>query len=91
MSENIGFLGGINLRTLCYLKEFKKNGINKLRDQLEQLDPIHFNKIDNKNPQRIIRAIEVCKITNKPYSSLLTKSQKIRPFKTIKIFIGYYF
>ena len=27
MSKNIGFLGGINQRTLCYLKEFKKNAI----------------------------------------------------------------
>lgn len=67
--------------------ELKNNGINKLREELKQLDPIHFEKIDNKNPQRIIRAIEVCRITNKPYSSLISKTLKTRTFKTVKILL----
>jgi len=68
-------------------EEFLKFGIKKLQNQLKILDPVHYQEIDHKNPQRLIRAIEVSKITNKPYSELLTKKPKPRPFKSIKILL----
>ncbi len=68
-------------------KELIEFGIEKLQEQLKILDPVHFKAIDHKNPQRIIRAIEVSKITNKPYSELLTKKSKPRQFKSIKILL----
>ncbi len=68
-------------------EQLLKYGIEKLQNQLEILDPVHFKIIDQKNPQRLIRAIEVSLITNKPYSELLTKKPKPRSFKSIKILL----
>lgn len=41
---------------------------NLLRE-LETRDPITFNKIDRKNPRRVIRAVEVIRLTGKPFSA----------------------
>jgi len=55
----------------------------KLEDLLEELkskDPIYFDQVDRKNPVRIIRAIEVIRLTGLPYSDLRKASPKERPF-----------
>lgn len=67
--------------------KLKSSGIKKLQDQLQKLDPIHFKNIDINNPQRVIRAIEVCIITNAQYSSLLKKTKIKRPFNIVKILL----
>ncbi len=38
--------------------------------ELEQRDPVTFSKIDQKNPRRVIRAVEVIRLTGKPFSAL---------------------
>jgi tRNA dimethylallyltransferase len=43
--------------------------------------------MDLSNSQRLIRALEVCIITSKPYSSLLTSTKKIRSFKILKFYL----
>ena len=58
-----------------------------IQEKLNQLDPTHYQSVDIKNPQRIIRAIEVCLTTDKPYSSFLNRSSKKRPFKIVKILL----
>lgn len=65
--------------------QLKQEGIESLRAQLKLLDPTHYNQIDLKNSQRVLKAVEVCLQTGKPYSSFLTNPQKQRPFKVIKI------
>lgn len=45
-------------------------GIAPLQTMLKELDPTYYDIIDLNNPQRLIRAIEVCKLSGKPYSSL---------------------
>ena len=67
--------------------ELKDNGIKYLQENLKILDPKHYNNIDLSNSQRLIRALEVCRITSKPYSSLLTSKQKIRSFKIVKFLL----
>lgn len=37
--------------------------------ELEQRDPVTFEKIDRQNPRRIIRALEVIRLTGKPFST----------------------
>jgi tRNA dimethylallyltransferase len=37
--------------------------------ELEARDPVTFNKIDRKNPRRVIRAVEVIRLTGKPFSA----------------------
>jgi len=64
---------------------YKNHGISWLQSQLETLDPIHFEKVDRWNPQRMMRALEVCISSEKPYSSFLTKKKKQAPFNFNKI------
>ena len=63
----------------------KTEGIKVLQSQLKVLDTISFNTIAIDNPQRLIRALEICIGTGKPYSSFLSKNRVTRPFKTISI------
>jgi tRNA dimethylallyltransferase len=49
------------------------------------LDAEIYNQIDIKNPQRVMRALEVCLTSGKPYSSLKQNYSKNRDFEIIKI------
>jgi tRNA dimethylallyltransferase len=66
-------------------KEFDEKGIDRLREKLKDLDPEYFEKVDQGNPQRMIRAIEVCIHTGKPYSSFLQKNIPKRNFICLPI------
>jgi len=66
-------------------KTHKENGIKPLLEQLEKLDPAYYREVDRSNPQRIIRALEVCIATGKSFSALRTHSKKGRNFIPIKI------
>lgn len=63
----------------------KKEGLEALQLQLKNLDIVAYNTIAIDNPHRVIRALEICIGTNKPYSSFLNKEKNKRPFKTITI------
>ena len=65
--------------------EFSENGILPLQEELKEKDPIHFSEMDIKNPQRLIRALEVCRKTGKTYSSFRKNKAKKRDFNIIKI------
>ena len=60
-------------------------GIERIRTQLQALDPEYFSKVDQFNPQRMIRGLEVILSTGKKLSSFLTSNKKKRPFDIIKI------
>lgn len=64
---------------------FKKNGLEPLQQQLKNLDPESFKTIAIDNPQRVIRALEICIGTGQPYSSFLNKPKAQREFKTLTI------
>lgn len=63
----------------------KLDGLKPLQEELKQLDEITYHSIALDNPQRVIRALEICLGTGKPYSSYLTNPEKNRNFKTITI------
>lgn len=65
--------------------ELNSKGIEYLQNKLEDIDPVIWKTINQKNPQRIIRALEVYNITGKPYSEFRKGKPKEREFKTIKI------
>ncbi len=65
--------------------QYKREGIESLRIMLKKLDPEYYKNVDLKNTKRILKALEVSLATGKPYSSFLTKTEKARPFETIKI------
>ncbi|KAB2814889.1 tRNA (adenosine(37)-N6)-dimethylallyltransferase MiaA [Phaeocystidibacter luteus] len=60
-------------------------GVEPLAQRLQELDPIHAVKVDLQNPQRVIRALEICIQTGKPYSEFRTGLKAERPFKIIKV------
>lgn len=64
---------------------YKTNGLNYIQNLLKQYDKKHYNVIDLSNPQRILRALEVCIYTKKPFSSFLIKKQQKNNFHLIKI------
>ncbi len=66
-------------------EELNTKGVEYLQKQLKQLDPEYFSKVDIHNPHRLIRALEICIGTNKPYSSFLKKDKKSRSFYSITV------
>jgi len=65
--------------------DLKERGLRFLQNKLRQLDPAYFNKVDIQNPQRVIRALEVCIGSGKPYSSFIDKPKAIRDFKVLTV------
>ena len=45
-------------------------------------------QVDLQNPQRLIRALEVCTHTGKPFSTFRNKEKKIRNFESIQLLIN---
>ena len=66
-------------------KELEEFGAKPLREELKQKDPEHYARMNTKNPQRLVRAIEVCRVSGKTYSSFRKNTVKKRDFKIIKI------
>ena len=66
-------------------ERLESEGLESLQNQLKELDPLHFERMDTQNPQRVIRALEVCLSTGKPFSSFHEKQKNQRPFKIQKI------
>ncbi len=67
--------------------EFETQGLSPLLDELMTKDPLFYAKVDLKNPVRIIRALEVIRIANKPFSSFHAFQSKKRPFEFQKFVI----
>ena len=63
----------------------KREGLEALAEQLRELDPAFYEVVDRKNPARVLRALEVCIATGKPYSALRTGVKRERPFNIVKI------
>jgi tRNA dimethylallyltransferase len=68
-----------------FITRYKDEGIEGLRATLKLLDPEHYAKVDLRNYKRIIRALEICETTGRPYSSFLLKQKRERNFIVIKI------
>ncbi len=62
-----------------------QHGITTLQEQLKKLDPEQYYAMDIQNPQRLIRALEICLGTGKPYSSFKAQNRVQRPFQSLKI------
>lgn len=63
----------------------KEEGVESLRTELRRLDPESYAAIDIANGQRVIRALEVCLMTGKPFSSFKTSPNKKRDFTVEKV------
>lgn len=65
--------------------QFEEEGLSGLQRDLKRSDPEYFAIVDLKNPQRLIRALEVIRHTGKPFSSFHRGKPKRRSFKSVKI------
>ena len=66
-------------------QELLSKGIEYLQEQLKELDLETYNSITLDNPQRVIRALEVCIGSGLPYSSFKNKPKEKRNFTALKI------
>ncbi len=67
------------------MRRLREEGVEALRLELKALDPESYATIDIANGQRVVRALEVCLMTGKPFSSFKTASRKNRDFEVEKI------
>lgn len=68
------------------LKERLGNeGLESLLNDLQKLDKQYYEIVDKHNPNRVLRALEVCFQTGQTYTSLRTEKKKERNFRIVKI------
>lgn len=66
-------------------KELEIHGLELLLEELKIKDPEYFHSVDHNNPQRVVRALEVCRGAGQPYSSFRADNNIKRNFEVIKI------
>ena len=64
---------------------FRTEGLEPLKQRLQEIDPTYYEKADIDNPQRVIRAIEVFEASGKPITFFMNKQKAERPFQVITI------
>lgn len=67
------------------MHQLQHQGLPGLVAQLQQLDPAYCRQADLANPQRVVRALEVCLASGQPYSGFRLQEAPARPFQVIKI------
>lgn len=67
------------------LDTYLSQGIEVLLAELQAVDPVYYATADIQNPKRVFKAIEIYRMTGRPYSSFLTKSIKNRDFNIVTI------
>lgn len=70
------------------IKQYNEKGISFLQEELKQRDFKYYEEVDTNNPQRMMRALEVCIFKGKPFSEYRTKVKKTRNFNSIPILIN---
>ena len=66
-------------------ERLKNEGVASLQQELLKLDPESYSTIDIANGQRVVRALEVCIMTGRPFSSFKTSPNRNRDFEIEKI------
>lgn len=62
-----------------------REGLQALAEELRQRDPVYYDRVDRANPARVVRALEVCLATGRPYSELRTGRRRDRNFTIVKV------
>lgn len=66
-------------------RRLETEGVDALAAELRTLDPAYYARVDRKNPARVMRALEVCLQTGRPYSEQRTGVRRPRPFGIVKV------
>ena len=67
------------------MERLSREGLAPLQEELKHLDPEAFSVMDTSNPQRVVRALEVCIISGRTFSSFKQQKPKKRDFEIEKI------
>uniref|UniRef100_UPI00404770C9 tRNA (adenosine(37)-N6)-dimethylallyltransferase MiaA n=1 Tax=Algoriphagus sp. TaxID=1872435 RepID=UPI00404770C9 len=67
------------------IQEYQSKGLSWLQGAVKMVDPEFYEQVDQANPQRLMRALEVWKGTGLKFSGFRTKKKAVRPFEVIKI------
>lgn len=62
-----------------------EEGVGTLAEELRSKDPLTYSQIDIRNSQRVIRALEVCIVSRRPFSSFKTGGRRSRSFQIEKV------
>lgn len=62
-----------------------EGGVAPLAEELKSLDPLTYSQIDTQNTQRVIRALEGCLVSGKPFSAFKTGARRQRSFEIEKV------
>lgn len=64
-------------------QELEEKGLAALQEELARLDPESYAEIDLQNPRRVLRALEVCRAAQRPYSYFKRRAAAKRPFRIV--------
>lgn len=57
-------------------KQYEEYGLSWLQQQVQHLDPTYWEEVDQRNPQRLMHCVEICRVSGKPYSSFRKKERE---------------
>ncbi len=68
-------------------KQYNIKGAEWLREELKNLDPEYYSKVDLKNTKRVFHAVEIIRAAGKTYTEMRTGKKIDRPFRILKFAI----
>ncbi len=66
-------------------QRYESEGLQGILEELKELDPVYYERVDKCNYKRVLHGYEVCLSTGRAFSSFHTGEAKVRPFDIIKI------
>lgn len=69
--------------------ELEEKGLDVLLNELKEKDPEFYAQVDQKNPVRVLRAIEVIRLTGKTFTEMRKASKKEHPFEIVRFIIDH--
>ena len=84
--DGIDDIPTIDDKTRATMKQrLADEGLPKLCEELQRLDPEYYEIVDRQNPKRVVHALEICTMTGRTYTSFRQRNKKQRPFRIVKI------
>lgn len=68
---------------------YQKHGVWILQKELKEKDPTYYEEVDKSNHQRLIRALEICRVSDKPYSEFRNQPKPKRAFTPIYLIMDW--
>ncbi|MBO4577654.1 MAG: tRNA (adenosine(37)-N6)-dimethylallyltransferase MiaA [Paludibacteraceae bacterium] len=59
---------------------YTEQGLEALQQAVQQADPEYWTEVDQRNPQRLMHCLEVCRTIGGTYSALRQRQTEARPF-----------